>query len=121
MDSYKNTFENLFIRKEAKQIFITLYKKLNESTFRDYFFKDQILRSALSISNNIAEWQERQTEKEFARFLYIAKWSAGETRNMLLIGKDLWYFNDEEYKIALEQINKISWGLHNLIKHQFAI
>lgn len=47
------------------------------------------MRATLSISNNIAEGFERETAKEFTRFLYIARGSAGEVRSMLYIAKDL--------------------------------
>jgi len=66
----------LYIRKEAKQLFLELYKIFTQQTFKDYFFKDQILKATLSISNNIAEGYERQTKKELIRFLFIAKGSA---------------------------------------------
>jgi four helix bundle protein len=49
------TFENLYIWQESKNIFIDLYKLVSKNDFKDYFFKDQLLRASLSISNNIAE------------------------------------------------------------------
>jgi four helix bundle protein len=45
--------------------------------------RDQIRRSSLSISNNIAEGFERGSTAELLAFLYIARGSAGETRSML--------------------------------------
>lgn len=53
---------------------------------RDYGFKYQITRSALSISSNITEGLERETEKNEARFLYYAKGSAGELVTQFYIG-----------------------------------
>lgn len=45
--------------------------------------RDQIRRSSLSVSNNIAEGFERGSTAELLAFLYIARGSAGETRSML--------------------------------------
>lgn len=45
--------------------------------------RDQLQRSALSISNNIAEGFERGTTAELIQYLYIARGSAGETRSAL--------------------------------------
>ncbi|MGO9110189.1 MAG: four helix bundle protein [Thermoguttaceae bacterium] len=45
--------------------------------------RDQIRRSSLSISNNIAEGFECGSTAELLAFLYIARGSAGETRSML--------------------------------------
>jgi four helix bundle protein len=52
---YKNTFEDLFVWKESNDLFLELYKIFSDKNFKDYFFRDQILRATLSISNNIAE------------------------------------------------------------------
>jgi four helix bundle protein len=45
--------------------------------------QDQLERSSLSVSNNIAEGFERGTTNELLAFLYIARGSAGEVRSML--------------------------------------
>jgi four helix bundle protein len=45
----------------------------------------QLERSALSVSNNIAEGFERGTTNELLNFLYIARGSSGEVRSILRI------------------------------------
>lgn len=45
--------------------------------------RDQLQRSSLSMSNNIAEGFERGTTSELIQYLYIARGSAGETRSAL--------------------------------------
>lgn len=47
--------------------------------------RDQLERSAVSISNNIAEGFERGTTQELLTFIYISRGSAGEARSMLLL------------------------------------
>ena len=55
-----------------------IYKFGRESGFsKDYGFKDQIQRAAVSVMNNIAEGFERGSNKDFAKFLFIAKGSVG--------------------------------------------
>jgi four helix bundle protein len=46
-------------------------------------FRNQLDRSALSISNNIAEGFERASTKELSGYLTIARASAGEVRSMI--------------------------------------
>lgn len=64
--------------------------------------------------NNIAEGFERKGNKEYVRFLFIAKGSAGEVRSMLYLAKDLDYVESESfnnlYRLA-EDIAKILAGL----------
>ena len=50
----------------------------NPNLKKDFDFVRQIRRASLSISSNIAEGFERNTDKEFIYFLYVAKASAGE-------------------------------------------
>jgi four helix bundle protein len=51
------------------------YKVFEES--KDFGFKDQIQRAAVSVMNNIAEGFERKSDNEFRHFLFAAKGSCG--------------------------------------------
>jgi four helix bundle protein len=86
-------FEELIMRKDSQELYNQLYEIFDKEWFRDYFFRDQILRATLSISNNIAEWFERETNNELRRFLYIAKWSCWEVRSMLYLAQQRNYIN----------------------------
>ena len=63
---------------------------------KDRSFCDQLKRASVSIMNNIAEGFERQSNKEFRQFLFIAKGSAGEVRSMIILGGDLGYFSKDQ-------------------------
>ena len=45
---------------------------------KDYGLRDQVQRVAVSIPSNIAEGYERQPNKEFIQFPFIAESSPGE-------------------------------------------
>jgi four helix bundle protein len=55
---------------------------------RDYGFRDQICRAAVSIPSNVAEGVERITPAEFRNFLGMAKGSAGEVRSQLILAEE---------------------------------
>lgn len=72
-------FEDIIAWQKSREMALKIYiafKNLN-----DYGFRDQILRSAVSVMNNIAEGYERKSNPEFQRFLFIAKGSCGEVRS----------------------------------------
>ncbi|MCX6248788.1 MAG: four helix bundle protein [Bacteroidetes bacterium] len=86
------------------------------SDCKDYGFKSQIQRAAVSIMNNIAEGFERKTNNEFKQFLYVAKGSCGELRSMSHLAKSLKYLSDEDCLILVTKSTEISKILSGLIK-----
>jgi len=82
---------------------------------RDYGFRDQIQRAAVSIMNNIAEGFESGTDAKFIYFLNIAKGSCSEVNSMLYLCEDFRYCSpNERMKIQL-QIKQISIGIRKLV------
>ena len=71
-------FEDILAWHKAKVLTVEIYKQFENS--KDFGFRDQIQRAAVSVMNNIAEGFERKSNKEFAYFLYVAKGSCGEVR-----------------------------------------
>ena len=77
-------FEELPVWQEAIKLAEGVYDMTESRDWPgSYSLRDQLERSALSISNNVAEGFERGTTNELLAFLYIARGSAGEVRSML--------------------------------------
>jgi four helix bundle protein len=74
-------FEDLDVWKEGMRLATKIYRALK--TCRDYGLRDQMQRAAVSIPSNIAEGYERNTNKNFIHFLYIAKGSCSELRTQI--------------------------------------
>jgi four helix bundle protein len=89
-------FEDLICWQRGRELTKEIYKTF--SNCRDYGFRDQIQRAAVSVASNIAEGFERGTKQEFLNYLYIAKGSAGEVRTQLYIAFDIGYLNIEKFK-----------------------
>jgi four helix bundle protein len=102
-------FEDLRIWKEARSLVKQVYDDFREN--RDYGFCDQIQRAGISIMNNIAEGFERKSDADFARFLNIAKGSAGEVRSMYYSAEDLNYVSKEAASKRRQVAKEISKGI----------
>jgi four helix bundle protein len=90
------SFEDLQVWQDARIFVKSIYKLTSLNKFKiDYGLKDQIQRAAVSITNNIAEGFERDSNKELMKFLTYAKGSAGEVRSMLYVALDLNYMSEE--------------------------
>jgi four helix bundle protein len=82
-----DAFEDLEVWKRSNRLAVDIYRVLESS--REYGLKDQVVRAVISISSNIAEGFERNSNKQFAHFLTIAKGSCGELRSQLYIRAEI--------------------------------
>ena len=80
-------FEDLEVWKESISLATEIYTILKGC--KDFSLKDQMQRAVVSISSNIAEGFERNSNKEFIQFLYFAKASCGELRTQLYIASKI--------------------------------
>ncbi|QOG02980.1 four helix bundle protein [Flavobacterium sp. MDT1-60] len=117
MSKFKS-FEEINSWQKSRIFNKKIYLVTENSNFKkDFDFVRQIRRASLSISSNIAEGFERNTDKEFVYFLYVAKASAGEVRSQLYLAFDLEYIIKEEFEMLLESITEISKLLSGFIKY----
>jgi four helix bundle protein len=107
-------FEDITAWKKSKELTTLVYKVFNSC--KDFSFKNQIERASVSIMNNIAEGFERQTNKEFRNFLFIAKGSCGEVRSMIYLAFELKYITIEDMEILNNRSIEISKILSGFIK-----
>ena len=108
------SYEDLDVWKAGVELSVQTYKVLGSC--RDYGFKDQICRAAVSVPSNTAEGMERDSKKETIHFLHIAKGSCAEFRTQLIIASRIDYLNEYEFTRLKEQAESISRRLHGLIK-----
>lgn len=110
-------FQKLRVWQIAKALAVIIYKKTDNLKFRrDFGFKDQIHRSAISIPSNIAEGDESGSEKLSVRYFYIAKGSVAELLTQIIIAYEISYIDNDVKDYLVEECNKISSMLSKLIK-----
>ena len=112
-------FEDLRIWHEARELVGLIYSSINASpeASKDWGFRNQVQTAVVSIMNNISEGFERGSDKDFARFLDIAKASCGEVRSMLYLAEDLNYVDSEKSNELRGKAVTISKGISALSKH----
>lgn len=89
----------------------------NDNLKKEFAIIDQLKRATLSISNNIAEGSEYNNNKQFVRFLWIAKGSSAEVRNMLYVLLRLKKITENDFKQLSENCFEISKELYHFIKY----
>lgn len=110
-------FKELRVWQESVNLSANIYHFTKKEPFsKDYGLCNQIQRAAVSVASNIAEGDERGTDKEAVYFFNIAKGSAAEVITQLHIAHKIGYI-DENILLKLEnQTEKIRASLKKLIK-----
>ncbi|WP_138477478.1 four helix bundle protein [Dyadobacter bucti] len=107
-------FEDLKVWQDGLSLAVMMYESL--AGCRDFSLKEQMCRSAVSISSNVAEGFERHSNKEFIRFLRIAKGSSGELRTQIYIAMSIGLIEREKGNSLVAKTQILSAMLQNLIK-----
>lgn len=110
-------FRDLDVWKLGKEIVIDVYRASKEFPKEEmYGLVSQLRRAAVSIPSNIAEGFNRQHNKEYRQFLYIALGSCAELETQLEVSSDLGFLAEEIVTPLLEKIKRECRMLQNLIK-----
>ncbi len=111
-------FEDLPVWRDARKLTKQIYEATRSNDFeKDFRLKSQIQASSVSIMSNIAEGFENQSKKQFIRYLYIARGSAGELRSQLYVAFDVEYISENTMKKLKEQAASISKQCTGLIDY----
>lgn len=108
------SFEDLQVWQLAIELAASVYTAFETS--RDYAFRDQLQRAAVSISSNIAEGYERDSNADFIRFLYYAKGSCGEVRSQLHLARRVRLLPEQTAVAMIEEARLLSRKLGAYIK-----
>ena len=109
-------FEDLTIFQNARKLTKDIYTITKQDDFaKDVRFVQQIHASSGSIMDNIAEGFERDGNREFSNFLYIAKGSCGEVRSQIIRASDVGFIDKETAKRLYEDSLSLSKSIAALI------
>ena len=112
------SFEKFEVYQKGIQLAKLIFKLLNNKPCeKEFGFKDQIKRAVISITNNIAEGSEYNSNKQLIKYLKISKGSCAEVRSMLVLAKELELISQLEIEKSYDLSIEISQNLSNFIKY----
>ena len=110
------TYRSLTVWQKAVTFTVLVYQLLEKFPRNEqYGLVSQMQRAAVSIPSNIAEGRERQSDRDFSRFIVIALGSLAELETQLLISQRLGYLTESDLQTITPQadeIGKMLRGLH---------
>jgi four helix bundle protein len=110
-------FRELVVWSRAQDLALAVYRSTNTFPKEErYGITAQMRRAAVSVSSNIAEGCGRQGDREFARFLQIARGSVRELECQLLLSRDLGYLPPAVHAKLDADSQDISRMLNGLIR-----
>ena len=116
MEENKNQikdFTDLKVWQEGHKLAILIYKITKKFPREEMFsLTNQMRRSAVSITSNVAEGFGRHTYKDKVQFFYLAQGSLIELKNQLILSKDVGYLSNNNFL----ELMKLSDLTHRLLQ-----
>lgn len=111
-----NDHKDLIVWQKSMDLLVEIYRIVKKLPREEIFvLSDQMRRAALSIPSNIAEGRSRSSEKDFLRFLFIARGSKAELETQLLACIRLDYLDEAEVEGALNLCSEVGRMLNAMI------
>lgn len=94
----KKGFKDLLVWQTAKDLAVRVYLvSESQDLKKDLGLREQIRRSAVSVASNLAEGDERSSDRDSVRFFYMAKGSVAEVRTQIQIACEAGHLRKPEY------------------------
>jgi four helix bundle protein len=107
------SFEDLLVWKRACQLAVHIFELLRGCG--EYALREQMQRAGVSVASNIAEGCERG-DKDFVRFLRMARGSAAELRTQCYIASKIGVLKPDEMNFLVGELKEISKMLTGLAR-----
>ena len=113
-------FEDLIVWQKAHQLFLDVVRDVERFAANTVarIIANQVLRSASSISANIAEGFGRRIGKEYTHYLIVARGSTTETLDWYLKCRDLQLIDISVFEVRRMMLEEILKMLNRMISQQ---
>ena len=90
----------------------------SESFRRNFELQSQLTRSALSVPSNIAEGEERGSNRDALKFLFVARGSVAELRTQLKLAHEQGLMNDAAFQELDQLAVRATQLIYGMIRHR---
>ena len=112
------TLDELLVYRKALVACVAVSAVLEKPKVRaDWDLRVQISSASAAVPANIAEGFGQQSDRQFARYLFIARGSTQEVRAHLAVAHGRHYLSDEEAADLCKKYDEIARMLTGLIKY----
>ena len=111
------TYRDLEVWQRGMRLAKRVYEITSGTAFPDsekFGLISQMRRAAVSVPSNTAEGQARKGDKEFSRFLYMAKGSLAELDTQCLLAQSLGFLEESasnEVRTEIEELQRMLYAL----------
>ncbi|PIR34383.1 MAG: hypothetical protein COV36_00970 [Alphaproteobacteria bacterium CG11_big_fil_rev_8_21_14_0_20_44_7] len=114
-------YENLLVWQKSIDLSVKIFERTKNFPKEEiYGLVSQIRRCSFSIPSNIAEGSQRNSDKEFARFVSIALGSNAELKTQIIISFKTKIMSESEFNYLLKDIDEVAKMLSALRKKLIA-
>jgi len=118
----KSSYRGLIVWQKAMDLTAVIYELVKKLPKEELFgLSSQMRRAVVSITTNIAEGQDRNTNKEFIHFLTISRGSKAELETLLLICVKVGYLTETDISPAMSLSTEVGKMLTSLINKLFKV
>jgi len=112
-------FEDLKVWQKAVDLAVKVYEITKKEPFnKDFGLRDQMRRASVSISSNISEGDQLDSDKSSVRHFRIAKGSSAELYTQSIISDRIGYLEKRDFEYLKQECQEVLAMLTNLIKHR---
>ena len=113
----KKGFKDLLVWQLAKDLAVRVYcVSESQNLKKDFGLCDQIRRSAVSVASNLAEGDERSSDRDSVRFFYMTKGSVAEVRTQIQIACEVGHLRKPEYDSLEAEYEQLAKKIGSLIR-----
>ena len=113
---YSDT-SKLLVWQKSHELVLKIYEITKDFPREEQFgLTSQIRRASVSIPSNIVEGKARGSDKDYNRFLLMARGSLEEVKYQLLLARDLHYIDNKKYESLLIIVDEVGKLLNGMIR-----